>query len=320
MQLSVFHICLLSFAWFLTGSNTPVFSQEPATHYFSNLTTRDGLPSNIIAAITQDNHDFIWIGTGSGLARFDGYHFRIFKRTESPNSIPSNELSTLLVQDDWLWVGTWQGLCKINTTTFEVVRVDLGRSESIRALHKGSSGILWIGTGNGLFRYNLSTQSFKSYTNQNASLSHNTVRTIYEDSSGTLWVGTYDGLNRFDPASDRFTPVPLSRPGSEQAKNHLILDIVRKDNQALWIGTETGLYSLNTMSGASAQIKPVNGSFSNDVIKCIYTNSGEKLWLGTDFGLNVLNPGTLKNEALFHDPQLPFTIPNNVIWQIFEGP
>src|SRR5689334_21754574 len=85
--------------------------------FFSNLSTREGLPSNIISAVVQDQDHFIWIGTANGLARYDGYAFRTFKRDEQSNSIPANEISSLLLDGEFIWVGTWRGLCKINTRT-----------------------------------------------------------------------------------------------------------------------------------------------------------------------------------------------------------
>src|SRR5688500_10380344 len=76
--------------------------------FFSTLSTRDGLPSNIISAVAQDKNDFIWIGTANGLCRFDGHRFITFKKGESKLSLPANEVSALLVDGDHLWIGTWK--------------------------------------------------------------------------------------------------------------------------------------------------------------------------------------------------------------------
>src|SRR6188768_3144231 len=72
-----------------------IVSASGGTPFFSSLSMRDGLPSNIIAAMAQDKYGFIWVATGSGLARYDGYNFKIFKRGEKANTIPSNELSSI---------------------------------------------------------------------------------------------------------------------------------------------------------------------------------------------------------------------------------
>jgi len=298
----------------------PINAHGKTISFFSNLSMRDGLPSNIIASIAQDQHDFIWVATGSGLARYDGYKFRVFKKTELSNSLPSNELSTLLADGEHIWVGTWNGLCKINIKTFEITRINLGEPAAIRALFKGKDNALWVGTGNGLIRYDPTSQQYQVYNNQQNGLSHNTVRTIHEDHHGTLWVGTYDQLNILPKGKDQFITIPLPQKNIPGIKNHLILDIqVQKahPDSMLWVGTETGLFQVNIASRKAERYNG-QGRFSNDVIKCIFTDQNNHLWLGTDFGLNIFDPEYETNTVHFHNPQLPYSIANNVIWQIFE--
>lgn len=289
--------------------------------FFSNLSMRDGLPSNIITAIAQDKYDFIWIATGSGLARYDGYDFKVFKKSESPNSLPSNELSALLACDDFLWVGTWNGLCKINIRTFKVTRIDLGEKPAIRALYRAKGNIIWIGTNDGLIRYSMEKDQYKLYTSRNSGLSHNTVRAIYEDDDGNLWVGTYNKLNKLPNKQERFIQFDLKGNYKPVLRNHLILDIQpdpASGGEMLWVGTETGLYKINARSGYFHHFAEKETGFSNEVIKCVYTDTDDNLWLGTDFGLNIFNAEKNSVEQAFHNPQLGYSLANNVIWQIFR--
>jgi ligand-binding sensor domain-containing protein len=107
----------ISFLLLITTVVTVAFADSP---FFSTLSMRDGLPSNIISWVAQDKNNFMWIGTSNGLCRYDGYRFITLKKGEATNTLSANEVSSLLVVGDYLWVGTWKGLCKINTTTFEV--------------------------------------------------------------------------------------------------------------------------------------------------------------------------------------------------------
>ena len=51
-------------------------------HYqFSRLDIRDGLSNNAINCIYKDSKGFVWIGTGSGLNRYDGYTFKVYKHS-----------------------------------------------------------------------------------------------------------------------------------------------------------------------------------------------------------------------------------------------
>ncbi|MCF2447628.1 ATP-binding protein [Dyadobacter sp. CY345] len=287
--------------------------------FFGTLSMREGLPTNLINAVAQDRNNFIWIATGDGLARYDGYHFRFFKKGGTPNSIPSNGVQTVYADGDDLWVGTVNGLCKINTVTFAITRISTGTHTNIRCFSKDTNGNLWIGTMTALVKYNQKNKSFITLTTQNSKLSHNTVRTIFQDKKGILWVGTYNGLNKLDPARQGFTIFNLKGKGSPDHKNNLICDIkpVAGNDSLIWVGTDTGLCRFNTITGKnenqSERIK-----LSNHVVKAIYTDKDQNVWLGTDFGLNIYNPTAQTNERYFHNPHSPYSISDNVIWQIFE--
>jgi ligand-binding sensor domain-containing protein len=79
----------------------PIAAQQPLMRHYTVL---DGLPSNTIYDICQDNKGFIWIGTDLGISRFDGHHFENFT---SGNGLPDNEV--LRMKEDpfhrcWLWL------------------------------------------------------------------------------------------------------------------------------------------------------------------------------------------------------------------------
>lgn len=305
-----FRLTLLLLAFAL-----PVWAVASGTPFFSTLSTRDGLPSNIISALAQDSHDFIWIGTANGLCRYDGHRFIIFKKEES-QALPANEISSLLVDGDYLWVGTWKGLCKINTITFAISRIDLGKNTVIRTLYKDRDNTVWIGTATGLIRYGAQP---KEYNTRNSNLSHNTIRSIYEDPFGNLWVGTYDRLNKLAKGQNTFVSYDVKGSYKPSLKNNLICDIKPAfSDSLLWVGTETGLVLFDILKGTWQHHTERTARFSNEVIKNIYTDDDGNLWLGTDFGVNVFDPRTNTNRSLFHNPQLPYSIGNNVIWQIAE--
>jgi signal transduction histidine kinase/ligand-binding sensor domain-containing protein/AraC-like DNA-binding protein len=291
------------------------------TPYFSTVSVNDGLPTNVIAAVAEDKFKFIWIGTANGLARYDGYHFRVFRKGELANTIPSNQISGLLADGEDLWVGTWNGLCRVNTKTLEVTRMDLGGHKVVRVLHKDRDGNIWVGTATALLRYDTRTARFDAFTTYNSQLSHNTVRSLYHDSRGTLWVGTYDGLNRLEKGATAFTSFDLKGSYKPSLTNNLICDIKPFSSSVdsiLWVGTETGLCRFNTADGTFEHYSERNTTFSNEVIKSIYVSEEQGVWLGTDFGLQMFQPGTRENTSHFHNPQVSYSIANNVVWQIFE--
>jgi signal transduction histidine kinase/ligand-binding sensor domain-containing protein/DNA-binding response OmpR family regulator len=303
----LFLLCIFSFT--LTGQ----------TVSFTNLTTRDGLSSNITNSIVQDKYGFIWIGTQEGLHRYDGFKMTLFQQNNSDESISANNISALLYDDEYVWAGTWDGLNKINIHTFEVHRINTGDTRVIRALYKDSQGQIWIGTSDGLLVHNKKTGEFRHYNSSNSSLSHNTIRYFYQTSTGDMWIGTYDGLNRF--RNGEFTSYDLKGTYKPLLKNNLIVYIkpfTSKNDSLLWVGTETGLVRFNTFTGDYTLYNASNTKLSNEVVKCINHQNDTILWLGTDFGLNILNTRTLAVETHYHDPLINHTIASNVIWEIFE--
>lgn len=294
-------------------------SEKLLSHYFTNLTIDQGLPSNVINSVTEDKHGFIWIGTEDGLCRYDGYEMQTFRKSGNGEGLPSDNISCLLYDDDHIWVGTWDGLCTINTRTFEIQQINTGRSKAIRALYKDHSGHIWIGTGHGLLKYDQKEDTYNFFDVTRSGLSHNTIRSIHETPDHDLWIGTYDGLNLL--RNGEIETFDLKKGYKPMLDNNLILSIEnhpRAKDSLLWVGTETGLVRFNKETGHFKHYHAGNTQFSNEVIKSIHVQNDSLLWLGTDFGLNIFNIHTGEVQHHFHDPLINNTIANNVIAKIFE--
>jgi ligand-binding sensor domain-containing protein len=162
---------LLSLLLFVCGC---IFAQ-PASLYFENITTQNGLSHNKVNCIIQDKRGFIWMGTNDGLNRYDGKHFTVYKNTPGNNTTISGNIITDLVEDE--------------------------------------NEILWIATADGgLTKYDYrleSSRQFRQYKNvpgDSNSIPVNIINKILQDSRGYLWIATsgYYVL-RFDKKSGRFT-------------------------------------------------------------------------------------------------------------------
>jgi ligand-binding sensor domain-containing protein len=78
---------------------------------------KDGLPSQSLKSVVQDQQGYMWVGTQFGLSRFDGTTFTNYNTQNSP-FLPSNGVNKLLIDSNgYLWVGTKSGLVVINTQT-----------------------------------------------------------------------------------------------------------------------------------------------------------------------------------------------------------
>ncbi|HNG92789.1 MAG TPA: two-component regulator propeller domain-containing protein [Acidobacteriota bacterium] len=226
---------------------------------FDRFGVDQGLSSQIVTCVLRDHVGYLWIGTESGLNRYDGYTFKVFlPNPKDKKSLRDGSITTVF-EDHYgnIWVGTKDGglhLFDRYTETFHVFQQNPGQSNGlsdnrIYQLYEDPQGVLWIGNVGGLDKIvwdgktveSIRFTSFRSDPNNPNSLSHSRVTSIVRDQAGTLWVGTRLGLNRMisenPPRFERFlhdATVPTSLPDNEIYS--FLLD--REGN--LWIGTWGG--------------------------------------------------------------------------------
>ena len=144
---------------------------------WKGFTVEDGLPSNVVFDIFQDDKGYLWIGTRGGLCRYDGAHFTTFT---TEDGLPDNRI----------WAIT---------------------QDSHGDLWLGSCDNVTLGSGGGLTRYD--GQYFTSFSTADG-LADNWVRSLAEDRDGNLWIGTLrGGLSRYDGRAILNFPIDAGLPG-----------------------------------------------------------------------------------------------------------
>ncbi|HEU5059969.1 MAG TPA: two-component regulator propeller domain-containing protein, partial [Kofleriaceae bacterium] len=123
---------------------------------FQRLGRAQGLPNSQIQSIVQDKTGFIWIGTGEGLARYDGQRFLTLRHNPAePGSLSASFISDLLLaRDGTLWVGTIGGGVNrylpdrgaFDRFTARPGQPDALQSSSVLAMAEGPDGRIWVGT------------------------------------------------------------------------------------------------------------------------------------------------------------------------------
>lgn len=232
---------------------------------FQNLSVEDGLPQNSVTALIQDDQGFIWIGTQDGLAKYDGYNFKIFRNERNnPNSLSHN----------FIW-----------------------------NISKDKKGILWITTlGNGMTRLDPKSEDFTQflYSSDGNGLSHwNTFSTLCVDSS--LYVGTNESLDKIDLNTGE---VKTYYPGLELGNDSLtslIRSIVQDPySEKVWLSTKLGLTLFNPVT-ESFEYFP-KSPFGKDInLRKIFTISpeGDSLIICTSTQVLSLNFKKQRSEVIF---------------------
>jgi len=209
----VFGISILSLFCFVHLS----YAQQQRFR-FDRISLNEGLSQSIINAMLKDRDGFLWVGTESGLNKYDGYEFTIYKQNPFDlNAISHSQIISLYEDNSGaLWIGTAAGgLNKLDreTETFTHFRhipkdsTSLG-SDFVGFVSGDSEENIWVVTAaGGIDRLIPETGKFRRYRydsrNPN-SLSHNGIRAFFEDSFGRIWIGTLSGLNRYDREGDQF--------------------------------------------------------------------------------------------------------------------
>ncbi len=265
--------------------------------------TEQGLPQNTVPAIVQSRSGYLWIGTELGLVRFDGSHFFVFDKSNTPE-LQSNVVDDLLEDHAGnLWIGTiGGGVTCLSSRHFRTWTVQQGlSSDSVHALLEDDSGDIWIGTdGGGVDR--LHNGKITAFTTKDG-LPDNGVFSLARDRNGSIWIGTHDGLSRF--AGGEFH----NYSKADGLPNTYIRSLYMSRN-TLWIGTNGGLCK---MQGAGFQCFSTEGALSSNAITSIREDSSGNLWIGTiGGGLNRLT-GTVFSSYTSKDG-----LPANDVWAIFE--
>jgi ligand-binding sensor domain-containing protein/AraC-like DNA-binding protein len=287
--------------------------KELEEYFLRTWTVQSGLPLNTITALIQTQDGYIWIGTGAGLARFDGVRFATFTKQDSPLT---NDRITSLYEDSnrVLWIGTdGGGLYSLGKGLWKNFTMKDGLSnEHVRTITGDWKGGLWVGTDYGLNR--ISGDSIHVYTEEDG-LYDNIITDLCFDNWGTLWIGTLQGgLARFNEgviavydyedgllnlsvqslAADRWGSIwigtleglyllrsgeEIIRPVSDTSYTP-ITSLVEDDQANLWMATMAD--GLKRMTGDALTGLSTDEGLPDDFVRCLLIDRDENIWIGTD--------------------------------------
>jgi ligand-binding sensor domain-containing protein/signal transduction histidine kinase len=331
---------------------------------FSGYTERfwqapDGLPEQTVQAFAQTGDGFLWIGTTGGLLRFDGAHFTVFDRQNTPALRENSVFCLMVAKDGTLWAGTeGGGIVSYAGGQFRSWRgVEGQTSDFVRVIKQDSDGTIWAGTDGGLLRLTgdrfsridgtatipaLAVHSiFRDSAGRlwaggsrlivtdgktskvyllGAESSQNQVKSILQTNDGTLWVGTVSGLNRMQPGQDRFERV--------EGISSTVRVLRQTPDGVLWVGTiGQGVFTLN--AGKLAQITAPSALPSNTVLNFFGDNEGN-FWIGTQTGMARLTRSKVNIvplprandsdfETIYRDSDGSFWIGSTLLFQMRNG-
>lgn len=299
----------------------------------------DGLPQNYINALIQDSMGYIFVGTQSGIGKFDGTRFVVLTQK---NGLPSNYITDFaLDKEKNIWVATLEGLARIeplrnyNIQTFMDSRTILSLSVD------PVSGILWIMSKKGVFylhneeltNYQLLNFKFREseenhikglLVNGNEKYFYSTaevlnagdqiIRTFkspeainfLKKSGQNIVVGTENGLFLLDGETGEYRPYFQLPPGRRS-----VTDLTTDGYGNLWIGTRNGLLIYKSITESPIVITNENGLSSNRIQR-LMVDREQNVFVGTRWGMSQLSP------VLFRMYGESDGIPSKFVWSYHE--
>src|ERR1043166_7973991 len=139
-------LALASTAAPVMGSDAKAAVSAEQPYHVSHWTSEDGLPENRITALAQTRDGYLWVGTLSGLARFDGVRFTVFNEVNTPSML-SQSINALAVENDGtLWIGTANGLLSYRDGRFTRFTAD-DHFPAVWRLIASRAGGVWMQVG-----------------------------------------------------------------------------------------------------------------------------------------------------------------------------
>ena len=170
---------------------------------------------------------------------------------------------------------------------FNNINIEQGISQStIEDIFQDSEGYIWLGTNDGLNRYNGYEFKIYNYEEYQNSISHNGITDITEDKYGNIWVSTVSGVNKINKKTEKISNyTEINGKIKEDSTTEII---VTKDNNIL-VGTYEGFNIYNAKEDRFDIILEQKDGILSSCIYSIDEDINGNIWIGTELGLNKLS-------------------------------
>lgn len=284
----------------------PAYGLDPTrtlTQYVHRVwQQQQGLPQGTVYSIVQTHDGYLWLGSQTGLARFDGVRFETLENIR-PSTPPNLWIRTALEDSKHaLWIATSDaGIYRMEGDTFTHFSKTEGlASDSVSCLVQAKNGDIWACTDAGIARIHDAAVTMFA-TGQG--LANNAVRSACQASDGTIWVaGDSASLSSFDGSefvSRQITKIP----------SDVSVRALECSDDGLWVGSAAGLVRINK---SGEQLWTSKDGLADTRILCLAESREGGLWIGTRNGFSRLRKGEIES----YRPQEGLS--QSTVYSIFE--
>lgn len=277
----------LLFSIFLSLLFSPVaFSQ---TYYFEHYSVEEGLPVSKVYFVLQDSQGYLWLGTETGVSRFDGV--KIMEFSEDDGISPRPVLSMMQDASGKIWIGhEGGGMTLYHEGTFTTLRTDsLNVTGDITAIFQDHDQVIWATThGSGVIRIENENFSSARVIKGAQGLSDRVFGGKVLQSGQVLFI-TDVGLKTTSTDGFQNFEIPQLPPFYQ------ITSIAEDKDETLWIGTYNGgLFYSNVPQNQFGYFDQLKG-LANNFVTSLACNPNGDVWAGSwGGGITRIRNGNLK--------------------------
>lgn len=234
--------------------------------------TEQGLPLNTVQCLLQTSDGYLWVGTGGGLARFDGVRFTTFETAQVPELSSQGIFGLMEDAQRNLWIGTSGNAFLRRNGRFErVYGREITSGRRVWSFAQAKDGAVWAATENGLIRWKDRVAKLYGLSDGLPTLH---LRAIAIDRDGTIWLATADeGLVSFDGA--RFASLNPSNGFPHRAVRAVLADPAG----GVWAATAGG--GLARVQRGQVSVWGVKEGLPTDQLTSLSRDANGSLWIGT---------------------------------------
>ena len=277
---------------------------EAKQYFFQQIPSQNGLSSMVRCMEVSQEKGYVWIGTRSGIGRFDGYEQRRYLR--------GNVTHILEDEEHTIWAITEKGVFRYNEKEdkFTLVRDKDNNPVIASSLCLWEDGVIFGGRGR-LYKYNYEDHIINLFHTLKPNGKYHISNLYQWDSHTLLATNRWAKALFIDIATGNTRPVPFN---SEQIIS-LLID--RKGN--VWVAHYNQGVSCYGRNGKQLQTYHTqNSPLKTNVVLSLEEHNGQ-IWMGTDGGgIHILNPQTGKISTLRYIPGDRYSLPANSILCLYN--
>ena len=287
--------------WMATGSGLYKYNLQTKqiAQYKNNPADSTSIADNKIYSLFKDKASNLWVGAVRGGINYMDTKtgkFIHYKNNPADTSSISGDVISILHEDETgdLWIGCYQnnGLNRLNVQTKKFRHYLPGIS--IFDIYTDATGVVWVATGSGLYRYNRQSDNFNLLGDESIALQTTSIYSITSDNQNNLWIGSSDGIYKLNPKRNH---LQLYGPqNGVEGQNLNERAAYRKQDGEIYFGDIYGYFSFKPDSLKAAPNKPQ-----------LYFSG---FWL-TNEAIKLSNDGPLK-QSLFNKTEIKLAHNQNV--------